>query len=40
MDNAIEIVMAETVVSINGVSYTAEIVENDMQIIEDDNENN
>tara|TARA_Y100000592_G_scaffold50078_1_gene79318 strand:+ start:13223 stop:13345 length:123 start_codon:yes stop_codon:yes gene_type:complete len=40
MDNAIEIVMAETVVSINGVSYTAEIVENDMQIIEDNNEDN
>ena len=31
MDNAIEIVHAETVVSINGISYTAEIIEENVQ---------
>ena len=31
MNNAIEIVNAETVVSINGISYTAEIIEENVQ---------
>lgn len=41
MDNAIEIVNAETVVSINGISYTAEIIEDNVQqLMEETNEDN
>ena len=41
MDNAIEIVNAETVVSINGISYTAQIIEDNVQqLMEETNEDN